>query len=316
MIIVRMKPMSTELHGVAPLSDLGVLRVTGSDAASFLNSQLTQQMATWAPGQARLAGYCSPKGRLLASFVAWRDAGADEIVLVCSADLAAAMVKRLSMFVLRAKCKVVDASRDWSAHGLCGAAAMHGLAAMPEPWHVAAARDGTVVGLPPAEGVERALLLTPPAAPPPGGPSLDLAAWHWLEAGTGVPRIVAATSEQFVPQMINFEIVGGVDFHKGCYPGQEVVARSQYRGAVKRRLQLFEGDGEAHPGQEILHSDDPSQPAGLVVNAGHVTGRPARVLAEVKLAALGSGTLHAGSLQAPALRRVELPYPLQEPATT
>src|SRR5450756_1132982 len=86
------------------LTDWGVIRARGEDAGSFLNGQLTQEALKLDIGQARLAGYCSPKGRLLASFVIWRSS-ADEMLLACSADLLAATLKRLSMFVMRAKCK-------------------------------------------------------------------------------------------------------------------------------------------------------------------------------------------------------------------
>lgn len=309
-----MNPILDTMNGVAALGDVGVLRVAGPDALAFLNAQLTQQMAAWEPGQARLAGYCSPKGRLLASFVAWRAAD-DEVLLVCSADLLAVAAKRLSMFVLRAKCRVLDASSEFDLFGLAGTAATTWLGARAprEPWQVRRENDW-IVALPPARGVARYLLVaTKPAAPMALGP-LELQTWHALEASAGVPRIVAATAEQFVPQMINFELVGGVDFRKGCYPGQEVVARSQYRGAVKRRMFLFDSDDDARPGQEIAWSGDASQPAGMVVNAGRPPGHPTRLLAEVKLAALDSGTLHVGALTAPALRRVELPYPIPEPA--
>jgi folate-binding protein YgfZ len=118
-----------------------------------------------------------------------------------------------------------------------------------------------------------------------------------------VPRIEAATVDQFVPQMLNFELVGGVDFKKGCYPGQEIVARSQYRGTIKRRSFLFDSAVPASAGQEIFHSGDPGQPAGLVVNAA---GQ--RVLAEVKLAALDAGSLHLGAADGPVLVRQPMPY--------
>jgi tRNA-modifying protein YgfZ len=122
-----------------------------------------------------------------------------------------------------------------------------------------------------------------------------------------VPRIVAATVEQFVPQMVNFEIVGGVSFQKGCYPGQEVVARSQYRGTVKRRAFVFESTAAAAPAQEIFHSADREQPAGMVVNAASCDGRHL-LLAEVKLAALDGGTLHLVSADGPLLTRADMPY--------
>jgi folate-binding protein YgfZ len=145
---------------------------------------------------------------------------------------------------------------------------------------------------------------------------LPVDAWRMLEVCSGIPRVVAATVEQFVPQMVNLELVGGVDFQKGCYPGQEVVARSQYRGTLKRRMFVFSCDAPASPGQEIVHSDDPSQPAGMVVNAGAAPGGPTHLLAEVKLAALQTGSLHLGSASGPPLRRAALPYAVPEPETT
>ena len=137
-----------------------------------------------------------------------------------------------------------------------------------------------------------------------------------LRSETGPGQYVAATQDQFVPQMVNLELSGGVDFHKGCYPGQEVVARSQYRGTLKRLMFLFECDGAAEPGQEIYHSADPEQPAGMVVN---VAARPlpgVTLLAEVKLAALESGTLHLSGAAGPTLRPLPLPYPLPEPVAS
>jgi hypothetical protein len=131
---------------------------------------------------------------------------------------------------------------------------------------------------------------------------------------SGVPRITAATSEQFVPQMINFELVGGVHFQKGCYPGQEVVARSQYRGTVKRRMHLFATTGSARAAQEIFHSDDPAQPAGMVVNAAEVPGLGTRLLAEVKLAALDGGNLHLAGADGALLQRLPLPYSIADVA--
>jgi folate-binding Fe-S cluster repair protein YgfZ len=111
--------------------------------------------------------------------------------------------------------------------------------------------------------------------------------------------------------MLNFELIGGVDFQKGCYPGQEVVARSQYRGTVKRRMFLFEVEAAAAAGSEVYHEADPEQPAGMVVNAAPVPGASASsLLVEVKLAALAGGGLHLGAPAGPRLQRSALPYPV------
>jgi folate-binding protein YgfZ len=297
--------------GALRLTDWALLRARGPEAATFLQSQLTQDVLGLSGGQVRLSGYCSPKGRLLASMWVWRMA-ADEFGLLCSADLAAPLLKRLSMYVLRAKCKLDDASAEWAVWGLAGAAAMQWLGDAAAAPGRAARRDGAwLLGMPVAEGHARGLLVQPVHATAPPLPPLEGQQWQRLEVTSGVPRITAATVEHFVPQMINLERVGGVDFQKGCYPGQEVVARSQYRGTLKRRMHLFATDGAAQPGQELFHSADPSQPAGMVVNAASdATGT--RLLAEVKLAALDGGTLHLGSAEGPLLQRLELPYSIAD----
>ncbi len=311
-------PSNEGLTGSVVLDDWGLLRVSGADAIAFLNGQLTQQMADLRADEARLAGYCSAKGRLLATFVAW-PAAADDVLLACSADIAAATAKRLSMYVLRAKCRVQDVSTDFVVMGRTMNAADDETSDRPArhgPWPLRVDGDGWVITLPTVRRVGRQLIVRPRAQPLPAEPKLALQAWRWLEASSAVPRIVAATAEQFVPQMVNLEIVGGVDFRKGCFPGQEVVARSQYRGTLKRRMFLFDSAQPAQPGQDIVHSEDPSQPAGMVVNAGTLAGQGSRVLAEVKLAALESGTLHVGSLDGEPLRRLDLPYSLDEAVTS
>jgi hypothetical protein len=296
-------PPESPLHGVLPLPDWGLIRARGADARSFLQGQLTQDVLQLGPGTARPAGYCTAKGRLLASFVMWA-ADAETVLLACSADLLPTTLKRLRMFVLRAKCTLDDASAEWPAWGLAGAAA--GDAA---PWTVQSAPGGVRVALPPAlvngQPVPRALQF---GGESPAGPALPAATWLGLEAASGVPRIMAATAEQFVPQMVNLELVGGVNFQKGCYPGQEVVARSQYRGTLKRRGQLLVGTVPLQPGQEIVHSADPGQPAGLVALAGDLPGVGPVALAELKLAALEGGSLHLGTAEGPLLVPAALPY--------
>lgn len=291
--------VSTDFEGATPLADWGVIRVAGTDAAAFLQGQLTQDMLGLDAHRAALAGWCSAKGRLLASFVVWRPAP-DEVLMACSADLLPAALKRLSMFVLRAKCKLSDAGAEVALHGVAGSAAT------VAQWRCA---DG-LVGLPPVRGTARALRV----GPAPALPVLDADAWKWLEVASGVPRIVAATAEQFVPQMVNFEVVGGVNFQKGCYPGQEVVARSQYRGTLKRRAFVFESPVAAAPAQEIFHSADGEQPAGMVANAASWQGRHL-LLAEVKIAALEGGTLHLGAADGPQLTRADMPYAVPLEAT-
>jgi folate-binding protein YgfZ len=221
-----------------------------------------------------------------------------------------AVLKRLSMFVLRAKCKLSDASGELALYGLAGDAATRWLSdgAPAQPWQQRAAGQAHVVRLPDAQGTARYVWAAPAGEPAPALPSLSLASWLWLDVQSGVPLIVGSTAEQFVPQMVNLELVGGVNFQKGCYPGQEVVARSQYRGTLKRRSFLFESDAPAQPGQEVFASDDPGQPAGMVVNAASLVGHGHAALVELKLAALDGPTLHLGAPNGPQLRRAALPY--------
>ncbi|MBL8289570.1 MAG: folate-binding protein YgfZ [Rubrivivax sp.] len=300
--------------GALRLTDWGVIRARGDDAESFLQGQLTNDVSGLRGGSAAvLAGYCSAKGRLLATFVVWRD-DADDFLLACSADLLAPTLKRLSMYVLRARCKLSDATADVPLWGLAGAAAVSAFGAnWPQrAWEAASLQGaGRLIRFPDALAdagvVPRALLAG--GGPPAALPALDASAWRWLEARSGTARIVAATVEQFVPQMVNLELVGGVSFRKGCYPGQEVVARSEYRGTLKRRAYVLRAAAALEPGQEVFHSEDPGQPAGLVVLGGGHAGTFAG-LVELKIAATAGGSLHLGSADGPLLTFVDQPYAL------
>jgi len=296
----------TVYQGASELRHLGVIRARGAEAASFLQSQLTNDVLTLGPERARLAGFCSAKGRLQASFCVVRPTP-DELLLICAADLLAPTLKRLSMFVLRAKCKLDDASAELPLLGISGAGFVPG---GTTPWQVQDSALGKTIRVPDAAGQPRCIVIGGSAASLPELPALALDTWRWLDLQAGVPLIQAATVDKFVPQMLNYEIVGGVDFKKGCYPGQEVVARSQYRGTIKRRMFLFDSDGDAAPGAELFDARDPGQPAGVVVNAAPNPEKDCSLLAEVKLAAIADGKsqLHLGSADGPLLILLELPY--------
>ncbi len=299
--------------GIAPLGHLGLIRARGADTAKFLQGQLTNDVAGMDSTKARLAGFCSAKGRLQASFIVWKLAD-DEWLLACAASVLPATLKRLSMFVMRAQCKLTDASAELSLRGATGASAAALIGDAPA-WGVRAVLGGTLVRLPDVDGVARALLAAVSTDiatdAPTDAPTAELPAdaWRLLDVRSGIPTIEAATVDQFVPQMLNYELIGGVDFQKGCYPGQEIVARSQYRGTIKRRMFLFECDTLAEAGQEVFHSADASQPAGMVVNAAALPGGAgSAALVEVKLAALDTGTLHLARVDGSPLRPATLPY--------
>ncbi|WKB53301.1 CAF17-like 4Fe-4S cluster assembly/insertion protein YgfZ [Eleftheria terrae] len=315
-------PSPAPVEGAVALSHWGVIAADGEEAAKFLHSQLTQDFALLGTGEARLAGLCSPKGRLMFSFVGWKES-ASRVLLALPAEQLPAALKRLSMYVLRAKAKLSDASASVRLLGLAGPAARAWLGeqAPDKVWGRSAAGDRCVIRLPDALGEPRYLwaeastdAAAAQAGPQAALPSLPLGVWQWLEVQSGVPSIVPATMEQFVPQMVNLEAVGGVNFQKGCYPGQEVVARSQYRGTLKRRGFLLHSPQPAAPGQEIFHSADPGQPAGLIANAAEVPAgldTPGwAVFAELKLAAAEGGSLHLGSADGPPLSLRPLPYAL------
>lgn len=291
-MIIPAMLQASQLH----LRDWGVIRAQGADATAFLHGQLTQDFALLDRGHARLAGFCTAKGRLLATLVGWRG-GEDEILLALPAETLAATLKRLTMFVLRAKCKLSDASAEFAVYGLLGTPAA-------EAWTLVRDGDAVQIALP---GPQRALRVQPAAAPSPAGTAMTPDDWALAEAEAGMAWVRGATVEAFVPQMINFEVLGGVNFKKGCYPGQEIVARSQYRGTQKRRLQVFETDATATVGQEIFHSADPEQPAGVVAGSGSRDGRSV-IAAEIKLAALEGGSLHLGSATGAVLQPRALPY--------
>ena len=258
------------LEGIAALDHWGVIRARGEDAAAFLHTQLTNDIASLGDGDVRLAGFCSAKGRLQASFVVWRTAGGD-VLLACARSLLPATLKRLSMFVLRARCKLSDATAEFSLRGLAGSAATT-VAGGLLPWRCRDADGATVIRLPDAAGRYRTRLARAAGRRSVAATALSLPDWQWLEVQSGVPLIEAATVDAFVPQMLNLELLGGVDFRKGCYPGQEIVARSQYRGTIKRRMFLFDVGGTALAGQEVFHSGDPGQPARAGRQCGTETG--------------------------------------------
>ena len=301
-------PTEISIGGVCRLADRGVIRASGPDAATFLQSQLTNDVASLDAGSACLAGFCSAKGRLQASFIVWRPAD-DEFLLSCSSSILAPTLKRLSMFVLRAKCKLSDASDALAVFGVAGASASAMLADL-RVWQLRRHGAATLLRVPDAAGEQRAWLVASGSeeVDVAAAPVMTLASWNWLEVASGIVTIDAWTVDRFVPQMVNFELVGGVDFQKGCYPGQEVVARSQYRGTTKRRTLLFDCDALPAAGQDVFAGGASGEPAGTVANAApHPVHAGGSALVEVRLAALGE-ELRLGAADGPLLRRRELPY--------
>ncbi|MDX9842202.1 MAG: folate-binding protein [Aquabacterium sp.] len=308
-------PDPTSWSGAVLVSDLGVIQAQGDEAAAFLHGQLSQDVNSQTATQARLAAYCSAKGRMLGSLLNLRPQP-DRLWLLADRDTVPALVKRLSMFVLRAKAKLTDVSDSVSVLGIVGTSASSALGAALDtaPWSVQSVADGQLVRLPDVLGVPRWLWVGEAAAAQACAakvPALPLEQWQWLDVMSGIPRVQQATVDQFVPQMINFELIGGVNFQKGCYPGQEVVARSQYRGTTKRRAFIVHASEALAPGQELFSEADPGQPAGVVINAAPIPGVAphSSALVELKLAARGTA-LRAGSAEGMPVQLGALPYSL------
>ena len=298
------------LNGACALPHLGVICVEGPDAASFLHGQLTQDFSLLDASQARLAALCTAKGRMIASFVGIRPAP-ETILLVCSQDILATTLKRLSMYVLRAKAKLRDASAEYLLFGLAGTALVsNGVDAGSAPGQRSVVGAASVVSLYPADGVPRALWIAPVGTPAPEGPELDLALWHWTEVRSGVATLTAPVLDTFVPQMLNYESVGGVNFKKGCFPGQEVVARSQFRGTLKRRAYVVRAEAPVAAGQEVFAAQDAEQPVGTVVQAAPAPDGSWAAIISMQIAALQGGDLKVGGPQGVALAVEPLPYPL------
>lgn len=275
----------------ARLASYGVLSVTGVDSRSFLHAQLTNDVEHLPQDAARLAGWCSAKGRLLANFlVIPRTEG---FLLLAARDLVAAIARRLTLFVLRSKVKVADETDAWAMIGAWGTGAHSrldalGLAPGDASLSVAAADNRIAVRV----DADRYVLFTGASDAPAteallGGQAVDEEDWTLLEIRSGRALITQATQDQFVPQMVALETIGGVDFKKGCYPGQEVVARAQYRGQLKRRIVRAQVPAgvSVKPGQDLYSDDGAGEASGTVVNVARAAGG-SEILAVAPIAAI------------------------------
>jgi tRNA-modifying protein YgfZ len=303
-----------------PLPEFGVIRVAGPDAVAFLQTQLTNDVAGQGPDTLRLSGYCTAKGRLLATFHQWREG--DDVLLRLPRELIASIVKRLSMFVLRAKVKVSDVSDTVSSVALLGPGSTEALEragfAVPEAWRSSANGAVRVDRLPPAPHLaERFLLSYAADASLPASllalPQGAAGQWWWSEIDAAIPTVFSPTQEKFVPQMINFEVLGGVNFKKGCYPGQEIVARSQYLGKLKRRMQVAHADAAVPAaGADVFRVGAP-QPVGTIVMAAAAPGGGTDLLFEAPIDQLHESTLTLTAADGAPLDIRPLPYALFDP---
>ncbi|MGH8721577.1 MAG: YgfZ/GcvT domain-containing protein, partial [Burkholderiales bacterium] len=251
------------------------------------------------------------KGRLLATFLVFMRG--DEFLLQVPREIAPAVAKRLSMFILRAKAKLVDASDSWLQFGLWGEGAADrltalGLAVPQGAMRAAHAEGGSVVQV----ASQRYLVVVPAAQRGRMAAianATDEGAWMLEEIRAGRPQVTLATQDLFVPQMVNLERLGAVDFKKGCYPGQEVVARTQYRGVLKRRMVRARVAAQAAAGDELFADELPGQASGAVVNAALLPEGGSELLAVAQISALeGARPIRLRAADGPVLELLPLPY--------
>ncbi len=285
---------------LCPLMHLAPFECSGEDAQTFLHNQLTSDVNHLGKDAAQYAAWCSPKGRMLASFILSRN---DNGYLgLLSADLRTFILKRLQMYVLRSKVKIVDRSSDLQCLGVAGPKAEAALlqAGLPMPtalMNTASNAKTTVIRL--DEG--RFIIITNSATAPSVWESLaqiavptGVPAWLWLDIQAGTPFVTEATKEAFVPQMVNYDKIGGVSFHKGCYPGQEVVARTQYLGKVKRHLYRFHAEGGLPAGGSIYPAgSSEAQPCGIIASTAPSPEGGYDGLAVILEGTIGNGELVA-----------------------
>jgi tRNA-modifying protein YgfZ len=297
-------PDTLPATGCALLSQWGVARASGADAVSFLHGQLTHDVALLDAHHARLAAFCNAQGRMLANMVLWK--AGDDVWLAMPRSVMETTLKRLRMFVMRAQCQLEDLSDSVSVWGVWGS----GIAQRtPSVWGTAADSGATWVRLPDAPlatAVPRALVCGAVAPQPEAG---SAAQWAWLDVCAALPWVTPQTAGQLVPQMVNLESLDGVSFKKGCYPGQEVVARSQFRGAIKRRGERVHSEHGLQPGQDVFAGE---QAVGIVVNAEASPWGGWDALVSLHLAQAEGKTLHLGAADGPVLARSGLPYTLRD----
>jgi folate-binding protein YgfZ len=285
------------------LPTYSLLRFSGADAQAFLQGQLTCDVAALQLGSSTYAGYCTPKGRLLATFLLW--ATADGYTMMLPAALAESIRKRLTMYVLRSKVKVEDLTPNLACVGVFGAEAAQQIAALggavPERLHSALVREGvTVIHLP----AQRYLVvMSRPQAAMANGDD----AWTGLDIAAGIPFITPATQEEFVPQMANLDLIGGLSYTKGCYPGQEIVARTHYLGKLKQRMYRASVAAPAASGDKLYCAELGEQSGGMIVSSARAADGRCDVLAVIQTAH-AQAAWHLGSSQGPVLKLASLPY--------
>lgn len=301
---------------ICDLSHLGLLQLDGADAATFLQGQVTNDVKQLNGQTAHYSGYCSPKGRMLALFLAFAHQG--HIHLQLPEELVAAIAKRLKMYVMRSKVEIQDVSDSIIKFGLSGPHAVELLSPLfanipQQDFELVTHENGALLKLPGTQ--PRFEIFTDLANATAIWNKLvqhakvsGAAFWEMLEIQAGIPEVYTKTQEEFVPQMLNLDLLNGINFKKGCYTGQEIVARTHYLGTVKRRTQLAHTDSDTapNPGDDIVNSNGDA--VGKVVRCAPAYNGGYDLLAEIRLESIEAGLLHVNGNM---LNIQELPYNIQ-----
>jgi tRNA-modifying protein YgfZ len=302
---------------LTPLTHLGMIQVSGDDACTYLHNLTSNDVKKLGSSQAHLNSLSGPKGRMLANFVVWRINS--EYCLMLSGDLQADILKKLKMYVLRSKVQLTNVSDEHILLGLAGPNAIallraYGINDMPEILGIVQLADLRILRLDkqrfvldcPAAMAESIWIKLLDAGARPAG----TIAWQWLDITAGLPVISAAIQDEFVAQMVNFELLGGVSFQKGCFPGQEIIARTQHLGKIKKRMYCahIEETSDISPGMDLYAPEFGTQSCGKVVMAAAAPQSGTDLLAVIQMSAHDTGPVWLSQPEGTTLHFTELPY--------
>ncbi len=301
---------------IADISHLGLLRIEGDDSQGFLQGQFSNDVRELSGSQAQYSSYCTPKGRMLASFLLWLDDG--NYYLQLPRETLVGLQKKLTLHVMRSKVKITDVSDAGVRLVVAGSEAKKAMEEVlggspPASLGIIQGTDFTIIGLEDdrfeiVASVEQGRKLWEKLVS--HCKPLGSGCWDWLNIQAGIPVIYNATQEEFIPQMVNFELIGGVNFRKGCYPGQEIVARTQHLGKTKRRMYLahIAASEAPQPGDALFYAEGDGQ--ARIVDAQRSPQGGYDVLAVIPIAAIESGAIRWHSQDGPQLDFLALPYPV------
>lgn len=309
---------------ICPLIHLGVIKVSGDDAQDFMQNQFTNDLRLTSVEQGQYNAYCSPKGRMLANF--WLINNGDHFFLILARELMEASLKRLRMYVLMSKVVLEDMTDSMPALGMAGEhldATLQNLGISLPSGDLQHSVQGETHCLRLPGPLSRVLIIAPKSQAETlfdkfDGTRVGNGVWRLLDIRSGIPMIYGETVEAFVPQMANLQLINGVSFKKGCYPGQEIVARMQYLGSLKRRMYHARVKVEQLPavGSSLFATGSESgQGAGKVVDAQWAGPGVVELLAVAEIKSAEGDHLHLDSVEGPELDLLDLPYPIEAQAS-